>query len=192
MHIVLRLWPQMHQKEQRKLPDTKQPSAVRWLSLSRTAEGIQSNWPALVMEMEEGAATKRNLITEVLLKRIKTESFVAITHFLLDQQNEYTSYHMQTQFTFIATTYCTNRLLYILFLLASIYALLLSHFPFACGLQYTTHQLSVTSRSLASSSFWNKLICSKLFNNCLSLSEQTSQHMLSTVVLACCGLCFLY
>ncbi|XP_070546167.1 uncharacterized protein C17orf113-like [Ptychodera flava] len=60
----------------------KQPCSVRWLSLSRAVKSIQSNWPALVMELDEDART--NPTADGTVRQLKQYAFIALTHTLAD------------------------------------------------------------------------------------------------------------
>ncbi|KAK6171888.1 hypothetical protein SNE40_018311 [Patella caerulea] len=62
----------------------KQPSTVRWLSLGRAVKSTKLNWPALVMEVEEEAADRKNAVAAGLQKILKTYSFIATTYMLSD------------------------------------------------------------------------------------------------------------
>ncbi|XP_061573635.1 zinc finger protein 862-like isoform X1 [Cololabis saira] len=61
----------------------KQPCAVRWLSLHKAVESIKSNWPALVMELNE-EAVGGNAPAQGILGQIQPYSFIALTHTLAD------------------------------------------------------------------------------------------------------------
>uniref|UniRef100_A0A667WMC5 Uncharacterized protein n=1 Tax=Myripristis murdjan TaxID=586833 RepID=A0A667WMC5_9TELE len=61
----------------------KQPCAVRWLSLRKAVESMKSNWPALVMELNE-EAVGGNVQAQGILGQIQPYSFIALTHTLAD------------------------------------------------------------------------------------------------------------
>ncbi|XP_071095521.1 zinc finger protein 862-like [Haliotis cracherodii] len=62
----------------------KQPCTVRWLSLIRAVTSTRLNWSALVIEIEEEAAQRKNTVAVNLAKKLKTFSFVATTYMLSD------------------------------------------------------------------------------------------------------------
>ncbi|XP_073329080.1 uncharacterized protein C17orf113-like [Pagrus major] len=61
----------------------KQPCAVRWLSLHKAVESMKSNWPALVMELNE-EAVGGSAQAQGILGQIQQYSFIALTHTLSD------------------------------------------------------------------------------------------------------------
>ncbi len=62
----------------------KEPCSVRWLSLSRAVDGIKSNWPALIMELDEEVSARANATARGLLQEMKTYHFIYITYMLTD------------------------------------------------------------------------------------------------------------
>ena len=61
----------------------KEPCSVRWLSLTRAVDSIYSNWPSLVLCLEE-ERVRGNATAAGLLAQVKAFKFVAIMHMLLD------------------------------------------------------------------------------------------------------------
>ena len=65
------------------ITSVKQPCAVRWLSLHYAVESMKSNWPALVMALNE-EAVGGNAQAKDILGQIQPYSFIALTHTLFD------------------------------------------------------------------------------------------------------------
>ncbi len=61
----------------------KQPCTVRWLSLHKAVKSMKSNWPALVMELNEEAVGE-NAQAQGILGQSQPYSFIALTHTLAD------------------------------------------------------------------------------------------------------------